>query len=118
MDKNYKELQMLGFSQYEIQVHTVVLKDFPITGYEISKRSGVPRSIIYEVLAKLLKKGAVYSAPLVPLIYVPLPAKELINLQETKVGKKGEERKGSKVISKVLEKSFYSLTMRFSACIV
>jgi sugar-specific transcriptional regulator TrmB len=78
MDKNYKELQMLGFSQYEIQVYTVVLKDFPITGYEISKRSGVPRSIIYEVLAKLLKK-AVYSAPLVPLIYVPLPAKELIN---------------------------------------
>lgn len=45
----------------------------------IAKRSGVPRSMLYEVLAKLLKKGAVYTAPLVPLTYVPLPAKELIN---------------------------------------
>jgi hypothetical protein len=41
-----------------------------------------------------------------------------VGILETKVGKKDEERKGSKVISKVLEKSLYSLTMRFSACIV
>jgi HTH-type transcriptional regulator, sugar sensing transcriptional regulator len=51
----------------------------PITGYEISKRSRVPSSIICEVVAKLLKMGAVYTATLVPLTYVPLPAKELIN---------------------------------------
>ncbi|MBT2701068.1 hypothetical protein J7E79_27655 [Bacillus sp. ISL-40] len=79
MEKIYKELQKLGFSQYELQVYTEILKDFPISGYEISKRSGVPRSMIYEVVAKLLKKGAVYTASLVPLTYVPLPAKELIN---------------------------------------
>jgi hypothetical protein len=30
-------------------------------------------SMIYEVVAKLLKKGAVYTATLVPLTYVPLP---------------------------------------------
>jgi HTH-type transcriptional regulator, sugar sensing transcriptional regulator len=79
MEEIYKELQRLGFSQYEIQVYTEVLKNFPITGYEISKRSDVPRAMIYEVVAKLLKKGAVYTATLVPLTYVPLPAKELIN---------------------------------------
>lgn len=79
MEKIYKELHKLGFSQYEFQVYTEVLKEFPITGYDLSKRSGVPRSMIYEVVAKLLKKGAVYTATLVPLTYVPLPAKELIN---------------------------------------
>lgn len=79
MENNFKELRKLGFSHYEFQVYTEVLKDFPITGYEISKRSGLPRSMIYEVVAKLLKKGAVYTATLVPLTYVPLPAKELIN---------------------------------------
>ena len=56
MKKIYKDLQKLGFSQYEFQVYTEVSKDFPITGYEISERSGVPRSIVYEVVAKLLKK--------------------------------------------------------------
>lgn len=45
----------------------------------ISKRSGVPSSIIYEVVAKLLNKGAVNTATLVTLTYVSLPAKELIN---------------------------------------
>jgi HTH-type transcriptional regulator, sugar sensing transcriptional regulator len=79
MEKYFKELQKLGFSQYEFQVYTEVLKDFPITGYEISERSGVPRSMIYEVLEKLFKIGAVYTATLVLLTYVPLPAKELIN---------------------------------------
>ena len=79
MEKVYQELQKLGFSQYELQVYIEVLKGFPITGYEISKRSGVPRSMIYEVVAKLLKKGAVCTASLVPLTYVPLPTRELIN---------------------------------------
>lgn len=79
MEKIYKELHRLGFSQYEIQVYTAALKKFPITGYKINKRSGVPRKMIYEVVATSLKKGAVYTATLVPLTYVPLPAEELIN---------------------------------------
>ncbi|WP_409177313.1 TrmB family transcriptional regulator [Brevibacillus fortis] len=78
MDEIYKELQKLGFSQYECKAYIGLLKQSPITGYEISKRSGVPRSMIYEVLGKLLDKGAVYTVPSEPLTYSPLPAKELI----------------------------------------
>ncbi|WP_282940080.1 TrmB family transcriptional regulator [Paenibacillus sp. RC67] len=79
MDDIYKELQKLGFSQYECKAYVGLLKNSPITGYEISKRSGVPRSMIYEVIGKLLDKGAVYTVPSEPVTYAPLPAKELIN---------------------------------------
>lgn len=79
MEDIYKELQKLGFSLYECKAYIGLLKNSPITGYEISKRSGVPRSMIYEVIGKLLDKGAVYTVPSEPVTYAPLPAKELIS---------------------------------------
>ncbi|MDQ0201338.1 TrmB family transcriptional regulator [Neobacillus ginsengisoli] len=78
MDEIIKELQKLGFSQYECKAYINLLKNSPMTGYEVSKRSGVPRSMIYEVLGKLLDKGAIYTVPSEPVRYVPLPAEELI----------------------------------------
>ncbi|NRD77744.1 TrmB family transcriptional regulator [Bacillus sp. BRMEA1] len=78
MDDIIKELQKLGFSQYECKAYINLLKNSPVTGYEVSKRSGVPRSMIYEVLGKLLDKGAIYTVPSEPVKYVPLPAEELI----------------------------------------
>lgn len=78
MDELIKELQKLGFSQYECKAYLNLLQHSPVTGYEVSKRSGVPRSMIYEVLGKLLDKGAIYTVPSEPVKYVPLPAEELI----------------------------------------
>lgn len=78
MEDIYKELQKLGFSQYECKAYISLLKHSPITGYEISKRSGVPRSMIYEVVGKLVDKGAVYIVPSEPVTYAPLPARELV----------------------------------------
>ncbi|KOP79897.1 TrmB family transcriptional regulator [Cytobacillus solani] len=79
MENIYKELQNLGFSQYECKAYIGLLKNSPITGYEVSKRTGVPRSTIYEVLGKLLDKRAIYTVPSEPVKYSPVPAKELIN---------------------------------------
>jgi len=79
MEEPYKKLEMLGFSQYEIEVYREVINKFPITIYEIYERSGVPSSLIYEVVAKLLQKEAVCPATLVPLTYVPFPVEDLIN---------------------------------------
>lgn len=42
MDDVLKELQKFGFSQYECKAYIGLLKHSPVTGYEISKRSGVP----------------------------------------------------------------------------
>ncbi|MDX8046493.1 helix-turn-helix domain-containing protein [Gracilibacillus sp. S3-1-1] len=78
MDKLYHELQRFGFSKYECQAYVGLLKNAPVTGYELSKRTGVPRSMIYEVLGKLMAKGAVFTTPSEPVKYTPLPAKNLI----------------------------------------
>ncbi len=74
-----KELQKLGFSQYECKAYIGLLKHYPATGYEISKQTGVPRSMIYEVLGKLMDKGAVHLVPSEPVKYVPVSATELMN---------------------------------------
>ena len=51
-------LMRLGFSEYEAKAYLALLRDSPATGYQISKASGVPRSMIYEVLGKLGARGA------------------------------------------------------------
>ncbi|MDM5154264.1 helix-turn-helix domain-containing protein [Bacillus sp. DX1.1] len=79
MDEVMKELQKLGFSQYECKAYIGLLKHYPATGYEISKQTGVPRSMIYEVLGKLMDKGAVHLVPSEPVKYVPVSASELMN---------------------------------------
>lgn len=78
MDQLLDELKRVGFSQYEARAYVALLQRAPVTGYELSKRSGVPRSMIYEVLGKLLDRGAAYAVPAEPITYAPVPAGELV----------------------------------------
>ncbi|WP_149736292.1 TrmB family transcriptional regulator [Propionispora hippei] len=78
MERIYDELQKLGFSKYECKAYVALLQASPITGYEISKRSGVPRSMIYEVLGKLTERGAILIVPSDPVKYEPLSVKEMV----------------------------------------
>ena len=78
MDQLLDELKRVGFSQYEARAYVALLQRAPVTGYELSKRSGVPRSMIYEVLGKLLDRGATYTVPSEPVTYAPVPAGELV----------------------------------------
>jgi Cd2+/Zn2+-exporting ATPase len=48
----------IGFSEYEAKAYVALLRGSPVTGYQLSKLSGVPRSMIYEVLGKLTARGA------------------------------------------------------------
>ena len=48
-----------GFSEYEARVYLSLLGEHPATGYQISKSSGVPRSMVYEALGRLHARGAV-----------------------------------------------------------
>jgi transposase len=55
------ELQRLGMSGYEAKAYVaLVAAGSPLNGYEVAKRSGVPRSTVYETLAKLVGRGAAY----------------------------------------------------------
>lgn len=53
-----ERLTKLGFSEYEAKAYMALLRENPVTGYQVAKRSGVPRSMIYEVMAKLTARGA------------------------------------------------------------
>jgi sugar-specific transcriptional regulator TrmB len=52
-------LAQLGFSEYEARAYIALLKEHPLTAYEIAKNSGIPTSKIYEVIKKLELKQTV-----------------------------------------------------------
>jgi|DewCreStandDraft_5_1066085.scaffolds.fasta_scaffold08326_4 DNA-binding MarR family transcriptional regulator len=52
-------LQALGFSEYEARAYVGLLRFGPLNGYELAKRTGLPRANVYEVLSRLEERGAV-----------------------------------------------------------
>jgi len=74
-----EKLVELGFSEYEAKAYVGLLRKSPVTGYELSKMSGVPRSMIYEVLGKLTARGAAMTLLKDgATLYAPVPAAELL----------------------------------------
>lgn len=72
------KLHALGFTEYEAKVYLALLYNNPATGYQISKASGVPRSMVYQTLQKLVEKKAIYTLLSRPVTYAPLAAEEII----------------------------------------
>ncbi len=56
-DKSRKAMESLGLTGYEIKVYLTLIESGKSTASEISKKSGVPYSKIYEVLNGLEDKG-------------------------------------------------------------
>lgn len=52
------DLVQLGFTEYEAKVYLALLQLNPATGYQLSKESGVPRSMVYDALKRLHARGA------------------------------------------------------------
>ncbi len=52
-------LNKTGFTEYEAKVYLALLDDNPATGYQISKTSNIPRSMVYETLSRLAVLEAV-----------------------------------------------------------
>ena len=78
------KLQHIGFSEYEAKTYLALLKDYPATGYQISKNSGVPRSMVYEVLSRLHSRGAVLETfEGRATYYRPLPPDVLLNQHQS-----------------------------------
>lgn len=70
----------LGFTEYESKIYLSLLKDNPANGYQLSKRTGVPRSMVYEALGRLHTRGAVLkSGDDRSTKYRPLPPEELLD---------------------------------------
>ncbi len=74
------KLVRLGFSEYEAKAYVALLRQSPATGYHLSKVSAVPRSMIYEVLAKLVARGAAMTLRKGDsTLYAAIPADEFLD---------------------------------------
>src|SRR5512136_763032 len=74
------QLVELGFSEYEAKAYVALLRKSPVTGYELAKISGVPRSMIYEVAGKLTARGAAMTLRKDGAVqYAPAPAAEFLD---------------------------------------
>lgn len=73
----------IGFTEYEAKVYTALLAEHPATGYQISKQSGVPRSMVYEALGRLHARGAVLRTDdRRATLYSPVPPDTLLDRYE------------------------------------
>lgn len=80
-----QRLQAVGMSGYEAKAYiALVAAGEPLNGYEVAKRSGVPRSTVYETLGKLTASGATYEVrtPEDSVSYLALPPKALLDRLE------------------------------------
>jgi sugar-specific transcriptional regulator TrmB len=74
------KLVKIGFSEYEAKAYVALLRESPVTGYQLSKQSSVPRSMIYEVLGKLTARGAAMTLRKGNSTrYAPVPAAEFLD---------------------------------------
>ena len=82
MKKTEKELvQVLsefGFNASVGKAYLSLLKNNPATGYEISSRSGIPRSAVYSVLKNMESQGLINSVAQSPRKYIPLAPSSLV----------------------------------------
>jgi len=72
-------LTELGFAEWEAKAYLALLQRSPVTGYQVSKDSGVPRSMVYQVLGKLVNRGAaLITHDGDGVLYAPVPPGELM----------------------------------------
>ena len=61
MNELIAALRSFGMTRQEANVYLYLYQNSQSTGYEIAKMTGISRSNVYNTLANLLEKGAVYS---------------------------------------------------------
>jgi Cd2+/Zn2+-exporting ATPase len=83
MNNLLEQLAALGMTEYEAKVYLSLLGENPATGYQVSKTSGVPRSMVYEALGRLEARGAVLkSVEEKATLYRPVPPTMLLDRYE------------------------------------
>ncbi len=95
-DKTRKSLDKIGLTSYEIRTFSSLLKAGELTASDLSQKSGVPYSKIYEVLGTLEEKGWVSSDDSRPTKYIAKsPASAL---ETTKLRLDSEFRENQNVV--------------------
>ncbi|WP_155058226.1 TrmB family transcriptional regulator [Streptomyces blattellae] len=82
VDDLIAQLQFVGMTGYEAKAYIALISaGEALNGYEVAKRSGVPRSTVYEVLGKLKARNAAYEVKGDgdATAYVPMPPTMLLS---------------------------------------
>ena len=75
-------IENLGLSNYEAKAYFALLSESPLTGYKLSKNSGVPRSRIYETVEKLAAKGLVLTQEGDTNLLIPVSLESFLEKKE------------------------------------
>lgn len=78
-DQLLRELQGVGFSDYEAKAYVALVLSPNSTAYEISKAATIPKANCYTVLENLRKKGAVQAVSENPVKYVAVDPMKYFN---------------------------------------
>ena len=99
-DKARKALEKVGLTSYEIKTYSALLKTGQINASDLSQKSGVPYSKIYEVLGTLEEKGWIGSDESRPTQYFAKPPSTAI--ENTKQSQEVEFKNNESTILKEL----------------
>jgi len=94
-EKIIKDLQSVGFSDYEAKTYMALLLTPNATAYEVSKAAGIPKANCYSVLETLRKNGAVQAVSENPVKYVAVDPVRLFNQMVERTQVRCEELKES-----------------------
>ncbi len=78
VDKIENIMCSIGFTRYEARAYAALVIESPLTGYELSKQSGIPGSKIYECIDRLVRKELIMPVSDNPARYVAVPPEELV----------------------------------------
>lgn len=70
--KLLEELTFFGLSRQEASIYVELIKHGKMTGYELSKETGISRSNVYAACAELVSKGACYLEEVESTKYIPV----------------------------------------------
>ncbi|GEK35280.1 TrmB family transcriptional regulator [Kurthia sibirica] len=79
------KMKSTGYTEYESKAYIALIQQRDVTAYQISKKSGIPRARIYDVLNSLVAKGIVSKNESIDkTTYIPIPVDVFLRKLETK----------------------------------
>ena len=112
-NENFKFLLEIGFTLNEAKVYLTLLQNRYLNGYEISKLSKVSRSLVYNVIDRLVAKGFVLKSEGQINYYCALPYEKVIErIKNDNINKLNIAREKLKNYSRIENESEYIFNIK------
>ena len=112
-NENYKFLLEIGFTLNEAKVYLTLLQNRYLNGYEISKLSNVSRSLVYNVIDRLVAKGFILKSEGQINYYCALPYDKVIEkIRNDNTNKLNVAREKLKNYSRIENESEYIFNIK------